>query len=145
MQARSSSLSMHPLMRPSHQLVRSQGGLAHPTTSMATTPAWIRKRQRRKSLTAYSAAKGPIGCVVQSGGQTFRWGSFLSRGSDLPAAVAEATAAILGQIGGTDANPDLALVFASNQMSEGIEELVPLLRTAVPSLRCVYGCTVRGR
>ncbi len=90
---------------------------------------------------ATEASKVPISCSVQSGDQTFKWGSYLSRELELDAAIAEATAAILGEMG-PDSRPDLALVFASNHWSDDMGEVVGLLRKAVPSVKCVFGCTV---
>jgi hypothetical protein len=71
----------------------------------------------------------------------FRWGSFLSRKEFIDDAVAEAVSSILLNIG-KDAQPNIALVFVSSAYGQQYDRVVPALRELVPSLQCIYGCSV---
>lgn len=105
--------------------------------SSASRPQTVRLRQgvcrSTTSLLAGSAATTRPG--------EFRWGSFLSRKEFIDDAVAEAVSSILQNIG-KDAQPNIALVFVSSAYGQQYDRVVPALRELVPSLQCIYGCSV---
>lgn len=71
-------------------------------------------------------------------------GAFLSTTPSAVDAVAEAVAAIREGVGGDAFAPELALVFATAAHGDALQDVVPTLRRLVPSLRHVFGCTVRA-
>jgi hypothetical protein len=79
--------------------------------------------------------------VVSTGHGDYSWGSFLSSSEVVDVAIAECVDAILQSIG-RDAQPELALVFVSSAYGAQYERIIPALRELVPSLKCVYGCSV---
>jgi hypothetical protein len=84
------------------------------------------------------------GNVVSTGGGEFRWGAYLSTKDFIDDAIAEAVERILQSIG-SDSEPELALVFVSSAYGSQYERIVPTLRELVPSLKCIYGSSVRRR
>lgn len=56
-------------------------------------------------------------------------------------AVNEAVQQIMAAIG-EDAQPELALVFVSCVHGSNFEQVVPLLRARLPSLKTIFGCSV---
>jgi hypothetical protein len=119
-------------------------------------PSGRRAGRGRLSVAAESAsqpsaptAQRPAGSVantVATPAGDVRLGSFLSTEPSARSAVAEAVAAIRAGFGGGGApfEPELAIVFAAAAYGDGLEEVVPALRELVPSLRHVFGATVRA-
>ena len=70
-----------------------------------------------------------------------RWGSFVSKQLSLAAAVDEAVSDIMESIG-QDSAPELAIVFVTSTFGPEFDQLVPLLRAKVPSLKHIFGCSV---
>lgn len=70
-----------------------------------------------------------------------QWGSFLSKRSRLEDAVDECVKRIM-KSSGPGAAPTLAIVFISAAFGSDFEDVVPLLREKVPSLKHVVGCSV---
>lgn len=95
--------------------------------------------------TAPAAAQGGahVANSVATPAGTFALGSFLSLRPDAVSAVAEAVEAITTRHG-PGFEPMLAVVFAAAAYGDGLEEVVPALRQLLPSLRNVFGCTVRA-
>ncbi len=82
--------------------------------------------------------------VVATPAGEVRLGSFLSGKVKVADALEEAVAAISRGLGGAPFQPDVALVFATAAYAEQLEQVVPALRRLAPSLRHVFGCTVRA-
>ncbi len=129
------------------QLLASSGSAAAALAQKIATPQrsqWGSGAQRPRGVQARAQAQS-VGTVVKQPGadKEVRWGSALSRATTLSEAMDEAVGSILGSIG-RDSKPDLAIVFASSVHGEEFEQLVPMLRERVPSLRTVFGCSVRA-
>jgi len=97
------------------------------------------QQQQRRS----SERQSPVTNTVSTPDGEIQLGSFLSNKPDVLDAVQEAVAAVREGLGGDSFHPDLALVFATAAYGPGLEEVVPALRQLAPSLRHVFGCTVR--
>jgi hypothetical protein len=115
------------------------------TPSSLATASLLPTRSRLVTARATTAslATGTVVKVPEAGAE-IRWGSFLSKEEDLEAAVDEAVRAIQDSIG-EDVKPELALVFVSSLHGEEFDRVVPLLRKRVPSLRHIFGCSVRSQ
>ena len=59
----------------------------------------------------------------------------------LELAAKDACDSILSSIG-LDSEPELAIVFATSDLGEDFDRVVPLLRELVPSLKNIVGCSV---
>ncbi|KAG1678799.1 hypothetical protein FOA52_012839 [Chlamydomonas sp. UWO 241] len=81
--------------------------------------------------------------VVDGERVEIRWGSFVSRLPVLELAVKEAVSSILASIG-TDSAPQLAIVFVTSSMGAEFDQVVPLLRQLLPSLKNIVGCSGYG-
>lgn len=71
------------------------------------------------------------------------WGSCVSTRPSVSGAVAEAAAAINAAAGDAPFEPTLALVFASCNYGSQLQDVVRSVRRSVPSVRHVFGCSVR--
>eukprot|EP00798_Chlamydomonas_sp_ICE-L_P021648 gene21648-28661_t len=73
----------------------------------------------------------------------FRWGSFVSKQQELSAAINEAVEKILENIG-EDADPELAIIFVTTSFGKEFDQVVPLLRSRLPSLKQIFGSSGFG-
>ena len=101
---------------------------------------------RRLRILASGEAAAPLlstGTIVRTPAAEIRWGSFVSELPVLELAAKEAVGSILASIG-EDSKPELAIVFATSALGDEFDQVVPLLRELVPSLKSIVGCSVRA-
>eukprot|EP00195_Chlamydomonas_chlamydogama_P011605 CAMPEP_0202908360 /NCGR_PEP_ID=MMETSP1392-20130828/45772_1 /ASSEMBLY_ACC=CAM_ASM_000868 /TAXON_ID=225041 /ORGANISM="Chlamydomonas chlamydogama, Strain SAG 11-48b" /LENGTH=284 /DNA_ID=CAMNT_0049597645 /DNA_START=109 /DNA_END=959 /DNA_ORIENTATION=- len=131
-------------------------------------PAFLGNRQQRErsfDRTLSEAYKGPAshqrsfprrnvaaqatpqplstGSIVKTSNSEFRWGSYVSKHEVLELAVDEAVENIKKSIG-QDSEPELAIVFITTAHGEEFEDVIPLLRERLPSLKHIFGCSGYG-
>jgi hypothetical protein len=92
---------------------------------------------------AGGATTGSIVQMPNNPGQEIKWGCYLSRNKSLRPAIREAVSKVLDSLGGAAVQPSLALVFVSSVHGAEFEQVIPILRELVPSLKHVFGCSVR--
>lgn len=93
----------------------------------------------KASEAAATAARSP---VVASRFGDLSWASCVSSKTTVTSAVQDAVDSIMQHQQG-DFQPDLALVFASCNYGSQLQDVVRAIRRAVPSVRKVFGCSVR--
>lgn len=122
------------------------GTPVHPLGHRRSHRSSSSSRQRGRAPPPCRAAPQSLatGAVVKTPTAEIRWGSFLSTEESLDDAVDECVGKIMAAIG-PDAAPDLAIVFVSAVHGPDFDQLVPLLRDRVPSLKHVFGCSVGRR
>lgn len=72
----------------------------------------------------------------------FEWATNVSRHGNVYFAVDETSQACLASMGDSSAEPTVALFFASSSYSVEFDRIIPVLRSKVPSLQHIIGCTV---
>lgn len=135
-----SSSNRRAVPAPAHLTASQQGSELR---GLRSQPVGQPHRSRRSLAPKASSGAAPsLATVVKGGsGQEIRWGSYLSVKPKLEAAIEEAVEKILGSIG-TDSQPELAIVFVSSVHGPSFDDVVPLLRQRVPSLKHIFGCSV---
>jgi len=85
--------------------------------------------------------QGPTSSTTQA----YFWGSGMSRSLNLELALDQACAQALSTSAPeNDVAPDLAIVFISSAYAEQYEQVVPILRARLPSIKHIVGCTGFG-
>lgn len=115
-----------------------------PVTSCFKPSLDVKPSHRNSTRTQAYSQPLSTGTVVKTTTSEIRWGSCIVKQDtcNLPAAVNEAVKNILDSIG-HDSEPELAMVFISSVYGQEFEDLVPLLREKIPSLKHIFGCSVR--
>lgn len=101
----------------------------------------LRQYARRGLRTSCASAEAErAGSSVNRNG--FEWATNVSRHGNVYFAIDETSQACLASLGDSAAEPTVALFFASSSYSVEFDRLVPVLRSKVPSLQHIIGCTV---
>ena len=72
----------------------------------------------------------------------FEWATNISRHGNVYFAIDETSQACVASMGDSAAEPNVALFYASSSYSVEFDRIVPVLRSKVPSLQHIIGCTV---
>lgn len=101
----------------------------------------LRQYARRGVRTSCASAEAErAGSSGNSNG--FEWATNVSRHGNVYFAIDETSQACLASLGDSAAEPTVALLFASSSYSVEFDRIVPVLRSKVPSLQHIVGCTV---
>ena len=130
--------------------------LAHQPACPTPTRCWVldlthtglqsrklRGHARRSPARARSSAQTeqPATPVQQHG---FEWATNVSRHGNVYFAIDETTQACKASMRDSSSEPTVALFFASSSYSVEFDRIIPVLRSKVPSLQHIIGCTVRS-
>lgn len=96
-------------------------------------------RQRLRTSCASTEAERAESPVGRNG---FEWATNVSRHGNVYFAIDETSQACVASMGNSAAEPTVALFFASSSYSVEFDRIVPVLRSKVPSLQHIIGCTV---
>lgn len=102
----------------------------------------LKLRQSRRNVHASSSVRAEQSAPINTQ-NAFRWATNVSRHGNVYYAIDETSQACRASFGDPAAEPTLALVFASSSYSVEFDRIVPVLRSKVPSLQHIIGCTVR--
>lgn len=105
---------------------------------------------KRRKLRRLHGRRHPTACAsvqVERPGtpvdrRGFEWATNVSRHGNVYFAVDETSQACLASMGDSAAEPTVALIFASSSYSVEFDRIIPVLRSKVPSLQHIIGCTV---
>lgn len=100
----------------------------------------LRQYARGVRTSCASAEAERAGSSVNRNG--FGWATNVSRHGNVYFAIDETSQACLASLGDSAAEPTVALFFASSSYSVEFDRIVPVLRSKVPSLQHIIGCTV---
>lgn len=101
----------------------------------------LRLRQSRSNVRASSSVRAEHAAPVNTQ-STFRWATNVSRHGNVYFAIDETSQACRANFGDPAAEPTVAVVFASSSYSVEFDRIIPVLRSKVPSLQHIVGCTV---
>lgn len=101
----------------------------------------LRLKQPRSHTCASSSVQQEHTAVPDTQ-NAFKWATNVSRHGNVYYAIDETTQACRASFGDPDTEPTVALVFASSSYSVEFDRIIPVLRSKVPSLQHVIGCTV---
>ncbi|KAL3147368.1 hypothetical protein ABBQ32_002849 [Trebouxia sp. C0010 RCD-2024] len=107
---------------------------------------------KRRKLRRLHGRRHPTACAsvqVERPGtpvdrRGFEWATNVSRHGNVYFAVDETSQACLASMGDSAAEPTVALIFASSSYSVEFDRIIPVLRSKVPSLQHIIGCTGFG-
>ena len=112
------------------------------TRSNPSTLQRHKLRQSCRNVHASSSVRAEQSAPIDTQ-NAFRWATNVSRHGNVYYAIDETSQACHSNFGDPEAEPTLALVFASSSYSVEFDRIIPVLRSKVPSLRHIIGCTVR--
>ena len=99
-------------------------------------------RQKLRTSCASTEAEPAESPVGRNG---FEWATNVSRHGNVYFAIDETSQACVASMDDSAAEPTVALFFASSSYSVEFDRIVPVLRSKVPSLQHIIGCTVSLR
>jgi len=135
--------------RPAGRFSSSSGAPSPAACGLAAAgPRSLQVQGRRRAVLSAAAASSPPPAGAAAGGAPpplggVRWASAMSQHSDLERALEQAVKAGLKALG-PGPPPEVALVFVSGQYNSQVDGTVALLRRRLPSLKHVFGCSVRA-
>lgn len=88
-------------------------------------------------------AAPPVTATVPVGDVQFKYGTYVSTKKDVAAAIKESVSEITANLDSGFA-PELAILFVTQSYDQQTDGAVQLLLEQVPSLKHVYGCSVRA-
>ena len=118
----------------------------HPYCFQPPSSAHIKRRKLRKfarkrlRTSCGSAETEHTESPVRRNG--FEWATNVSRHGNVYFAIDETSQACLASMDDSAAEPNIALFFASSSYSVEFDKIVPVLRSKVPTLQHIIGCTV---
>lgn len=101
----------------------------------------LRFRQPHSNVRASSSVRAEHAPPVDTQ-NTFKWATNVSRHGNVYYAIDETSQACHASFGDPAIEPTVALVFASSSYSVEFDRIIPVLRSKVPSLQHIIGCTV---
>lgn len=96
-------------------------------------------RQKLRTSCASTEAEPAESPVGRNG---FEWATNVSRHGNVYFAIDETSQACVASMDDSAVEPTVALFFASSSYSVEFDRIVPVLRSKVPSLQHIIGCTV---
>ena len=97
----------------------------------------------RRKLRRFAGARHRTSCAsAQIDRNGFEWATNVSRHGNVYFAIDETSQACVASMGDSAAEPTVALFFASSSYSVEFDRIIPVLRSKVPSLQHIIGCTV---
>ncbi len=132
--------------RPASSLL-SRACVVH-TNCCLLNPATTGPQRRKLRLTVHkrrvdvcaSAQAEHAETVVQHNG--FEWATNVSRHGNVYFAIDETSQACTANMSSSSGEPTVALFFAASSYSVEFDRIIPVLRSKVPSLQHIIGCTV---
>ena len=101
----------------------------------------LRHDVNRRQLSVWSSAHTERAATpVEHNG--FEWATNVSRHGNVYFAIDETSQACAASMSSLSAEPTVALLFASSSYSVEFDRIIPVLRSKVPSLQHIIGCTV---
>ncbi len=94
---------------------------------------------KRPTVRASAQAERVDGLVQHNG---FEWATNVSRHGNVYFAIDETSQACRAGMSNNSPDPTVALFFASSSYSVEFDRIIPVLRSKVPSLQHIIGCTV---
>lgn len=106
---------------------------------------------RRRKLGHGAKSRRPTSCAAaqterpgtSADHNGFEWVTNVSRHGNVYFAIDETSQACLASMGDSAAEPTVALFFAASSYAVEFDRIIPVLRSKVPSLQHIVGCTVR--